>query len=284
MGISSSEQIGLKPGVCTSTTRPTTPFVGQTIYETDTNLVRVWSGSAWNTIANGGTSPYQYQSTLYYTTVGTATFTKASYPWLRAIRVKCQGGGGGGAGCSTSVSGQIVCGKAGTGGVYAESFITNISGLAASVTVTVGAGGNGGAAGTNAGSAGGTSSFGSLVSATGGNGGGTADYTFPPNFPAGPVAGPTTGTGDLVIPGGDSTAAISLSTGWVMSGSGGASFMAPNGTAGAPLVSGVNNGANGSAGTNYGGGGTAGGNTQNIATARSGGNGAQGIVIVELYA
>jgi hypothetical protein len=37
-----------KNGVCTSTTRPEAPYVGQMIYETDTNLLKVWLGSAWS--------------------------------------------------------------------------------------------------------------------------------------------------------------------------------------------------------------------------------------------
>ena len=37
----------LKAGVCTSSTRPASPYEGQMIYETDTDLVLVWSGSAW---------------------------------------------------------------------------------------------------------------------------------------------------------------------------------------------------------------------------------------------
>ena len=37
----------IQPGVCTSTTRPATPFQGQCIYETDTNRLYVWNGSAW---------------------------------------------------------------------------------------------------------------------------------------------------------------------------------------------------------------------------------------------
>lgn len=49
MGI--SQQIGassaIKAGVCTSSTRPASPYEGQMIYETDTDLVLVWSGSAW---------------------------------------------------------------------------------------------------------------------------------------------------------------------------------------------------------------------------------------------
>jgi len=49
MGI--SQQIGAsslsKPGVCTSSTRPATPYEGQMIYETDTDKVLVYNGSAW---------------------------------------------------------------------------------------------------------------------------------------------------------------------------------------------------------------------------------------------
>ena len=49
MGI--SQQIGSsslsKPGVCTSSTRPATPYEGQMIYETDTDKVFVYNGSAW---------------------------------------------------------------------------------------------------------------------------------------------------------------------------------------------------------------------------------------------
>lgn len=43
----SNNSTGLRPGVCTSTTRPTAPYEGQMIYETDTDLMLVWSGSAW---------------------------------------------------------------------------------------------------------------------------------------------------------------------------------------------------------------------------------------------
>lgn len=39
---------GARPGVCTSTTRPTTPFEGQMIYETDTDKLLIYNGSAWN--------------------------------------------------------------------------------------------------------------------------------------------------------------------------------------------------------------------------------------------
>lgn len=47
MGISSNAT-GLRPGVCTSTTRPTNPYTGQIIYETNTGYLRVWDGAAWD--------------------------------------------------------------------------------------------------------------------------------------------------------------------------------------------------------------------------------------------
>lgn len=48
---------GFRPGVCTSSTRPTAPYEGQTIFETDTDLLRIWNGSAWKTLA--ATAPSQ---------------------------------------------------------------------------------------------------------------------------------------------------------------------------------------------------------------------------------
>lgn len=38
--------------LCTSTTRPSTPFTGQQIFETDTTLSYIWSGSVWSRIVN----------------------------------------------------------------------------------------------------------------------------------------------------------------------------------------------------------------------------------------
>jgi hypothetical protein len=48
MGIDAAYGIGsLKPGVCTSTTRPASPFEGQVIFETDTDRLYVYNGTAW---------------------------------------------------------------------------------------------------------------------------------------------------------------------------------------------------------------------------------------------
>ena len=48
---------GLRPGVCTSTTRPQAPFEGQMIFETDTHRVLVWDNAAWVMIADTDTPP-----------------------------------------------------------------------------------------------------------------------------------------------------------------------------------------------------------------------------------
>jgi hypothetical protein len=38
---------GFRPGVCTSSTRPTAPYEGQMIFETDTDRMYIWNGSTW---------------------------------------------------------------------------------------------------------------------------------------------------------------------------------------------------------------------------------------------
>ena len=52
-------------------------------------LLKTNAASTYATIASG----YRYLTTLYYTSTG--TFSKASYPNIRAVVVKCQGAGGG---------------------------------------------------------------------------------------------------------------------------------------------------------------------------------------------
>ncbi len=59
---------GFRPGVCTSTSRPTQPYEGMMIYETDTNRVLVWDNSAWVMIADTDQPPG-----LQFITSATAT-------------------------------------------------------------------------------------------------------------------------------------------------------------------------------------------------------------------
>ena len=42
----------IKPGVCTTATRPSSPYTGQMIYDTTVATTLVWNGTAW--IASGG--------------------------------------------------------------------------------------------------------------------------------------------------------------------------------------------------------------------------------------
>lgn len=63
MTISATTQ-GLRPGVCTSTSRPSTPFDGQVIYETDTDNALVWNGTAWVYLATASTRPVGIQTMI----------------------------------------------------------------------------------------------------------------------------------------------------------------------------------------------------------------------------
>jgi hypothetical protein len=221
---------------------------------------------------------YQIVETLYYTSDG--TFTKATYPYLRAIKVKVQGAGGGAGAAQATSASQHSQGASGAGGAYAESFITDIASLDASVTVTIGAGGTGGTTSPTTGNSGGNSSFGALVSANGGSGNTSLLTTTFPNHVTGTIAGATTATGDLVIPGGSPAPGSISDLNRGLTALGGSSFLgSPNRGRGIAA-----NGFDGLPGLGYGSGGSGPGNGASQATVRTGGNGAPGIVILELFA
>jgi hypothetical protein len=211
-----------------------------------------------------------------------AAFTKATYPWLRAIKIICVGGGGGGGGAAITVAAQNAIGQAGAGGAYTETLITDIAGLASSVTLVVGAGGTAGGANT-AGGQGGDTSFGALCVAKGGTLGGAGAATAVGAFGAG-VSGVSTGNiGDVAIPGGASGVrhhAFAAQAVRPLPGISTISSMPQTAqtlvtTTLAGSVPGTNN---------YGVGGFPGVNAQSQATAIAGGVGAGGLMIVELYA
>jgi hypothetical protein len=91
MSVSNLSQ-GSRPGVCLSSSRPTVPYEGQMIYETDTDMVAIWNGTAWRyisaTTATSGTvlqAVYGTTSTqvtnntdVYADTLLTATITPKS--------------------------------------------------------------------------------------------------------------------------------------------------------------------------------------------------------------
>ena len=116
---------GLRTGVCTSTNRPTTPYEGQVIYETDTDLSYVYNGSSWQQITGGtavGNSGLVYVSS---TTIGSAVASttvascfSATYDNYKIV----------GAGISTTANGGVLYLKINnsTGSTYFGNMIYNV--------------------------------------------------------------------------------------------------------------------------------------------------------------
>lgn len=159
------------------------------------------------------------------------SFTKPA--GLKRIKVTAVAGGGGG-GSSNAASTR---GGGGAAGGVSISFLA-ASVLSASETVTIGAGGAGIAVAGGAGSAGGATSLGSLVTTNGGVPGSSASGGI----------GVLPGTGTFSAGGGDGTDGA-LNVG----GNGGSSFFGGGSRSGNPVASGVNViGAGGGGGTNGG--------------------------------
>jgi hypothetical protein len=216
-----------------------------------------------------------YNESIYFTANG--TFTKASYPWLRAVRVIAVGGGGGGGGAATTGSSQIAVGGAGGGASVAVRVIPIAQLLATSIAVTVGAGGTAGTAGNNAGGSGADSSFGTDVIGKGGTGGAGGAAQSAPAIIDG-AAAQTTGTGQFIYNGSAGQGAVVPSASRVVTAPSGFSIL------GAPrIAASTTTGAAGSAGYIYGSGGTGGMNAESQASTRAGGAGSAGVVIVELF-
>ena len=118
MAISSSSR-GLRPGVCTSTTRPANPYDGMVIYETDTDKVAVYDVNAWvyktnatapdvdpvlnnrNVIINGamqvaqrGTSIASITTPAYYTADRWAFIPIDQGTWTNSIEADAPTGSG----------------------------------------------------------------------------------------------------------------------------------------------------------------------------------------------
>lgn len=64
--------------VATSSTRPSSPFEGQEVYETDTDLQRRWTGSAWVVSGSNGGSFLSASSTTTVSAASTLIYTQAS--------------------------------------------------------------------------------------------------------------------------------------------------------------------------------------------------------------
>lgn len=202
-----------------------------------------------------------------FTTSGTYTPSAGT----KSVIVECQGGGAAGGGAAATGVSEYSIGAGGGSGAYCKGrYTTGFSGA----TVTIGIGGVAieGYTGGN----GGTTSFGALMSAPGGNGGGTAGPSALPFAITGNVACDIATGGTIVntkgAPGGYSIPAATA----CVAGQGASSLLGMGG--------GINSvGENGFAASGYGSGG--GGATQGPSgSALFGGSGKPGVVIIYEYA
>lgn len=209
----------------------------------------------------------------------TATGTYTPSAGVVAAIAECIAAGGGGGGTpATAASGNGQCAAAGGGG--GGGFSSSLILSPTSQTVTIGTGGAGGI-GNNNGSAGGNTSFGSLVIAEGGQGGakGIVDIgTFPDTSASASRGGlGANGTGDVKIDGGNGQGGMMYSVVMPSSGDGGEAARGAGrrtGSTGGTFA--------GNPGRIYGGGGT-GASATTSAAAQTGGAGANGICIVTEY-
>jgi hypothetical protein len=299
-GTSGSSQINGKPGASGTSSQPGTSGTSDVNKTTDVTL---------------------------YTTPGNFVWTKPTGAIL--LDVICIGaGGGGGSGRRGASSTARFGGNGGFGGGYSRATF-DASYIGSTVSVTVGSGGSGGAAQTvntsngNAGTAGGNSSFGNLIVANGGDGGG-AGTTLPSllrSQTGGLGVNERGGDGDaptgvpikdtVFAPGGGGYGGNYTATNVTNSGSiGGAAQLvigSISDNAGAPGFGGTAGGDNlglnyigeggggggsgtltlaggtGGAGGDYGAGGGGGGGSLNGFNSGAGGSGANGIVVVVTY-
>ena len=106
----SGAQQGIRPGVCLSTTRPASPYIGQIIYMTDVNQSAVWNGTSWegldrsrdrNVIINGamqvtqrGASTASITAGGYYTADRWASTVTSLGTWTQSIEGDAPTGSG----------------------------------------------------------------------------------------------------------------------------------------------------------------------------------------------
>jgi hypothetical protein len=252
--------------------------------QTTSGNVSIGSAGATTSVLGTFIPPrgYMLVERFEYTT-SPAAFTKATYPWLRAIKVICVGAGGGGGGAALTGAAQNAIGQAGAGGAYAETLITDIAGLASSVTLTVGAGGTAGAAGGTGGT-GGDTSFGSLCIAKGGTAGGAGAATAVGSFAVGVSSvAAASSTGDIIYPGVASGVRQYAYNASVVRPLPGGSTVSPGPLTTPAVVTTTSAGTTPGTGV-YGVGGFPGVNAASQGTAIAGGAGSGGFMIVELYA
>ncbi len=77
----------IQPGVCTSGTRPTAPFEGQMIYETDTDVLAIWNGTAWRIMGASTPTNGTVLQVVSATKVDTFSMTGATFTDVTGLSV-----------------------------------------------------------------------------------------------------------------------------------------------------------------------------------------------------
>ncbi len=204
-------------------------------------------------------------------------------PGTKKIRVIASGGGGGGGGVPETTENQQATAGAGLSGAFIEAFFEVDNDF--EVNVIIGAAGKGGGAGRNSGSEGGTTYFGSLITAPGGTGGGAGGASANTSYIQGISWGASPTSSGTVLRAFRCSAktpgAMVISVKAVAGGTGGDTPLGSGGIGGASSSSFSGRGGGKAEGFGAGGGGAC---ASAGSEAQSGGDGAPGIVIVEEYA
>ena len=208
----------------------------------------------------------------------TSTQTYNATPGTTTICVDMVAAGGGGAGSAATAAGQVSVGGGGGPGIR---MFSRISSGFNGATITIGAGGSGGALGA-AGVSGGATSFGGIMSAAGGLGGvssGAGTATSSQGVGAGAGSSGTYLFASNGVP--SSPAIASYSMGLAIGGQGGSTIYGAGGTVAIAIASSSNVGGNAANGFGAGGSGGASGATQG---GSGGGAGTPGMAFVYEYA
>ena len=245
MAITTTTQ-GIAAGVCLSTARPTNPYLGQVIFETDTGKMKAWLGSSWS---NGYTHTSSFSVEYLIIAGGGGGGTNI-------------GGGGGAGGYRTNVPTQT-SGR----GSAAEATLNLVP---ATYTVVVGAGGATRSNGLN-------SSFAAIESIGGGRGGGYAVESSTSGGAGGGSAPNSSGSSGTTAQGYDGGSNSGSGSGnWRAGGGGGAGAAGSGGTGAGHGGSGLSNNITGTSVTRAGGGGAGGFDGGAAGAGGSGGGGGGG--------
>ncbi|HBD5652007.1 TPA: phage tail protein [Escherichia coli] len=234
-------------------------------------------------LTNLGLGEARFSGRLLNTNIFKSSGKYIPTPGTKKIRVIASGGGGGGGGVPETTENQQATAGAGLSGAFIEALFEVDNDF--EVNVIIGAAGKGGGAGRNSGSEGGTTYFGSLITAPGGTGGGAGGASANTSYIQGISWGASPTSSGTVLRAFRCSAktpgAMVISVKAVAGGTGGDTPLGSGGIGGASSSSFSGRGGGKAEGFGAGGGGAC---APAGSEAQSGGDGAPGIVIVEEYA